>query len=316
MAVSFANFPKFLVKTLLPALRALPPRAALKLVARLGRLEYAVNFRRRRRYGAAVRQAARHFGVDWDANQTGRELAANQFRWRARDLLLDNLSDLQAEPFFHVRGQDALESALAKGRGVILLFNHFGAFLMPAHWLVRRGFPLRWFTERPRQISRLVSRDFGDDGPLGQRKLFISRRLSPGEGSTAIRHAMRILHAGLIVQIAGDVRWTGGRTAPGILLGKRYHFTTTWITLAAMTGSPVVPVYSTMRPDGSCDLEFLSPFEVAPDTPRNPIETARLVQQNLDEIEARIKLHPDNSLDYLFWTESDPAGGEVESEAA
>lgn len=313
MAVSFANLPKFLVKNLLPALRALPPRAALKLVSGLGRLEYSLNFSRRRKYDAAVRQAATHFGVDWDSNVTGRELAANQFRWRARDMLLDGLSDLQAEPYFHVTGQQALEAAVARGKGVILLFNHFGSFLMPAHWIVRRGYPLRWFTERPRHISKLVSRDFADDGPLGQGKLFISRRLSPKEGSTAIRRAVRILQAGMIVQIAGDVRWSGARTSPGIFLGHRYSFTTTWITLAAMTGSPVVPVYSVMRPDGSCSLEFLDAFEVAPNVPKNPIETARLVQQNLDAIEARIKLFPDNSLDYLFWTEDDPHGGESEA---
>lgn len=312
MAVSFANLPKFLVKNLLPALRALPPRAALRIVSGLGRLEYSLNWPRRRKYGDAVRRAAEHFGASWDPARTGRDLAANQFRWRARDVLLDGLDDRQAAPYFLVSGAEKLALAHGRGRGVILLFNHFGAFLMPAHWIVRRGYPLRWFTERPRQISKLVSRDFGDDGPLGQRRLFISRRLTAKEGSTAIRRAVRILQAGMIVQIAGDVRWSGGRTAPGTFLGKRYRFTTTWITLAAMTGAPVVPVYSVMRPDGSCDLEFLDAIEVSPDALKTG-EAARLVQGNLDAIEQRIRLHPDNSLDYLFWSESDPQNGDSEA---
>lgn len=177
---------------------------------------------------------------------------------------------------------------------------------------MRQGYPLRWFTERPRQISKLLSRDFGDDGPLGQKGLFISRRLTPKEGSTAIRRAVRVLKAGMIVQLAGDVRWSGARSVDGVLLGKRYKFTTTWITLAAMSGTTVVPVYGLMRPDGSCGLEFLPAFEVAPDAFESG-EAARLVQENLSAVESRIRLHPENSLDYLFWSETDPMGSGSEA---
>lgn len=312
MAVSFANLPKFLVKNLLPALRALPPRAAIKVVSAMGRLEFALNWSRRKKYREAVSRASDHFGESWDPSRTGRELAANQFRWRARDVLLDRLDDEEVSPYFHVTGAEHLDEARRRGKGVILLFNHFGPFLMPAHWIARQGYPLRWFTERPRQISRLVSREFGDDGPLGQRRLFISRRLSTKEGSTAIRQAVRILKAGMIVQIAGDVRWSGPRTAPGVFLGRRYRFTTTWVSLAAMTGSPVVPVFSVMLPDGSCSLEFLEPFEVSPDAMKTN-EVATIVQRNLDQIEEQIHKYPENSLEYLFWSESDPNGGDAEA---
>lgn len=187
---------------------------------------------------------------------------------------------------------------------MILLFNHFGAFLMPAHWIVRHGYPLRWFTERPRHVSNLLSRDFGDDGPLGQRRLFISRRLSPKEGSTAVRRAVRVIEAGMVVQLAGDVRWGGARTAPGTFLGRNYQFTTTWVTLAAMTGAPVVPAFCVMTRDGKYDLEFLPELDV-PRTATRPDEAAPFVQKNLDEIETRVKLHPENSLDYFFWTDTD-----------
>lgn len=310
MAFSVANLPKFLVKHLLPALRVLPPRAALRVVSDLGRVEHALNLPRRWKYDAAVRRAAEQLGEPWDTRRTSRDLAANQFRWRARDLLLDRLSDERAAAYFEVTGEDNLSAAFEKHKGVVLLFNHFGPFLMPAHWIVRRGYPLRWFTERPRQISKLLSREFGDDGPLGQKGLFISRRLTPKQGSTAIRRAVRILKAGMIVQLAGDVRWSGARNVPGTLLGKRYTFTTTWITLAAMSGAPVVPVYGVMRPGGSCALEFLPAFDV----PANALssgEAARLVQDNLSSIESRIRKHPENSLDYLFWSETDPTGSEA-----
>jgi len=123
---------------------------------------------------------------------------------------------------------------------------------------------------------------------------------------------VRILEAGMIVQIAGDVRWTGPRTANAHFLGNRYQFTTTWITLAAMSGAPVVPVYSVMNPDGSCSLEFLDAFNVSPNALKTD-EARQLVQRNLDQIEAHVRQHPDNSLDYLFWTENDQASPEAEA---
>jgi lauroyl/myristoyl acyltransferase len=309
MAFSVANLPKFLVKNLMPALRVLSPRTALRVVSDLGRIEYALNPSRRWKYRAAVRKASQHFGESWLPGKTACDLAANQFRWRARDLLLDGLSDEGAKAYFHVTGQDHLRQAFDRKKGVVLLFNHFGPFLMPAHWIVRQGYPLRWFTERPRQISKLLSKDFADDGPLGQKSLFISRRLTPKEGSTAIRKAVRVLQSGMIVQLAGDVRWAGPRAVSGELLGTRYQFTTTWITLAAMSGAPVVPVYGVMKPDGTCDLEFLPSFDVSPNALKTD-EAERLVHENLAAIEMRIRQYPENSLDYLFWNGADAMGGE------
>lgn len=310
MAFSVANLPKFLVKNLLPALRALPPRAALKVVSDLGRMDYTLNVPRRLRFDAAVRRASAVLNAEW-GRSTARELAANEYRWRARDLFLDGLPDDAIGPYFHVTGEDHLKDAFARQRGAVLLFNHFGPFLMPAHWIVRKGYPLRWFTERPRQISKVLSREFGDDGPLGQKKLFISRRLTPKEGSTAVRRAVRILKAGMIVQLAGDVRWSGSRNAWGTLLGRRYRFTTTWLTLAAMSGAPVVPTFSVMRPDGACDVEFLEPFDVPADVFEAGAEGG-FVQGNLDRIEAWVRRHPENSLDYFFWSEADVTGEEAE----
>ena len=77
-----------------------------------------------------------------------------------------------------------------------------------------------------------------------------------------------------------------------------------------MSGAPVVPVYAVMKPDGACDLEFLPSFDVAPDALKTD-EAGKLVLENLRAIESRIRLYPDNSLDYLFWSESDVAGAEA-----
>ncbi len=303
MAWGIANARKRLVQGLLPALKWLPPRHATRFVAALGQAEYCLSPPYHHRFAAAVRASGERIGAEWDVDATARRLAGNHARWHARDNFLDGLSDAQAERLLTVAGREHLEAAQAMGRGVVLLFNHYGPFLMPAHWLVRHGYPLRWFTERPRHISRMISATFATEGPLGQKELFVSRKLNPNEGGAAIRRAMRMLRSGLIVQLAGDVRWSGNRCAPGHFLGRDYRFTTTWVTLAARTGAPVLPVFSVMCPDGTCRVEFLPP-ECPPPEASEPEGAAPWVQANLDRVEAWVRRFPDNSLDYFFWSES------------
>lgn len=303
MRLSFLNARKGVLQVILPLLRLLPPRTASCMVARLGEAEFAINRPLRHRFDEALQRGARYFGCDWDVASVGKELAGNHLRWRARDLLLDGLPNETVAPMFTVKGRENLDSALAKNKGVLLLFNHFGACLMPAHWLVREGYPLRWFTERPRHISKLVERSFQTEGPLGQAKLFMSRKASPAEGGTAIRRAVRMLKAGMIVQVAGDVRWTGSRTATATFLGRRYTFTTTWITLASLTGAPVVPAFAVMGKDGTYHIEFLRAYDIPPDAGKHD-DGSHWVQSYLDLIEARVRNHPENSSDYFFWADS------------
>ncbi len=297
------NLRKRLLQGLLPGLRLLPPRLASRVVARLGQAEFWLHPAMRHSVIDAVEQAAGRIEADWNARTTARRLIGNTLRWHARDKLLDGLTDRQVATVLEVHGQEHLDQAYRANRGVVLLFNHFGPFLMPAHWLVRQGYPLRWFTERPRHISKLVARTFSTEGPLGQRDLFISRHLTPSEGGAAIRKAVRMLQAGMIVQLAGDVRWSGVRCAPGRFLGRDYHFTTTWVSLAGRTGAPVVPAFAVMNRDGTYRIEFLPPLDVPREAAGCPEVATRWVQHNLSTIEEWVRRFPENSGDYFFWNE-------------
>lgn len=302
MRLGLLNARKGLPQILLPGLRLLPPRAAARLVDAMGQGEFHWNPSIRRRVEAAVVRASAHFGAGWDAPRVGRRLLGNHFRWRFRDRLLDGRADALVEPLLRAQGRDHLDSALARGKGVILLFNHFGSFLMPAHWLVRHGYPLRWLTERPRNVSRLLSSGFGDEGPLGQKALFMSRKADTAEGASSIRRALRVLKAGMVVQVAGDVRWDGPRTARARFLGHEYSFSTTWASLAAMAGAPVVPAFGWMQPDGTNEVEFAPAFVVPTEDARTD-DLGRWMQLYLDLLEAKVRDHPENSGDYFFWDE-------------
>ncbi len=296
------NIRKALLRLILPTLRVLPPRTASRFVAGIGRTEYALGRTLRVRFDTAVRRGAEYFGAPWNVTSVGRALAGNQIRWRTRDQLLDGLSDEVVSSLFEVSGRSHLDEAHSQGRGVILLGNHFGAHLMPAHWLVREGYALRLFMERPHHISRFLSRDFETEGPLGQKKLFISRRADPTEAAGSILRAGRVLKAGMTILIAGDVRWAGQHTAEATFLGRTYRFSATWVALAALTGAPVVPVFCHMGADGSHHLEFDPWFRVPPDGARaGHLEES--VGPCLARIEARVRQSPENSNEYLFWGE-------------
>ncbi|GIW87317.1 MAG: hypothetical protein KatS3mg108_1641 [Isosphaeraceae bacterium] len=298
------NVRKRLLRIVVPALRAMGPAPAARIVSRIGRIEYDLLPRLRLRFDEAVRRGAAHFGAHWDIPAIGRNLAGNQIRWRTRDLLLDGVSDDHLAPLFDVVGRDQLEAALAERRGLVLLGNHFGAHMMPAHWIKRQGLPLRLFMERPHQVSRFLQAGFDDDGPLGQRKLFVSRKADTAEAAASILRATKVLKAGMVLYIAGDVRWSGQYSVATQFLGRSVQISATWAVLSALAGSPVVPVFCHMRDDGTHRLEFLPAFHVDPDQTKGPALEAH-VRRFLEEIEARVAADPANSNDYFFWSEPD-----------
>jgi lauroyl/myristoyl acyltransferase len=295
-----AGLQRHALRVLMPLLRRAPAPVSAVVIDGLGWINYKLVPGNREIYERAVRRGREETGEDWDDREVARRLASGLVHWRSRDRLLDGLTDDQALRRFEVEGRDHLDGAYAQKRGVILLGNHFGSHLHPSHWLYREDYPLRLFMERPRHISKYMNRQFQTDGPLGQEKLFISRRSTPTEAAASILRAMRILNAGMVLQIAGDVRWQGTHTAPAEFLGSTYLFSTTWVILAAMTGAPVVPVFC--RPDGQGHymLEFLPSFRVPAEAPRNG-QDARYVQRALDAIADQVRRHPDQSNDYFTW---------------
>ncbi len=183
---------------------------------------------------------------------------------------------------------------------MILLANHFGSHVLMTHWMFRAGYMLRWFGERPRNVSTFLARQFETGGPLGQAALFVSRTAAPAEAASAIHHAARLLNAGLIVKVACDVRWPDAKAARAIFLGREAPFSTTWVNLAALTGAAVVPAFCRMDDGGTYHLDFLEPFHVPPDA-RRVGNAAEWVRRGLDLLEAQVRLHPEQSNDYFFW---------------
>jgi phosphatidylinositol dimannoside acyltransferase len=156
--------------------------------------------------------------------------------------------------------------------------------------------------ERPRHISRFLSAHFSTAGPTGQEKLFISRQGDAAYSAGSILRAARAIKAGMLLYIAGDVRWSGRLTETAQFLGRNIRFSSTWVVLAAMTQAPVVMAFCRMESDGRYHLEFRPGFFV----PREAAEEGKggtWVQQFIDALESQLRQSPANSNDYFFWDE-------------
>jgi KDO2-lipid IV(A) lauroyltransferase len=299
------NIRKYFLGMILPILRRLPLPVASRLIAGIGRAEYALFGTLRAAFDSAVARGAERLGCSWDMAEVSRALCGNQIRFRTRDRLLDGVPDRRVGPLFDVSGRDRLDAAREEGKGVILLSSHFGGHLLPAHWLYRQNVPLRFYMERPRHISKYLTRQFRTAGPLGQDRLFITRsKDDPATSASSILRASRVLGAGMLIYLAGDVRWAGPNSQPARFLGRTYRFSATWVRLAALSGAPVVPVFCQMRPDGTYRVEFCAPFHVPEDAPRTG-RTVDWVQSFLEMLEEQVRLYPETSNEYFFWPESD-----------
>jgi phosphatidylinositol dimannoside acyltransferase len=264
----------------------------------------AIRLGLRGEFRQAVMRGQSMLDCRWDVPEVSRELAGNHVLWRTRDLLLDGAPDDRVREMFVVTGRESLDEAIALKRGCLVLASHFGAHLLPAHWLFRQDLPVRFYMERPRHISRYMSRHFQSDGPLGQDKLFISRQGVPADSASSILRAARTLKAGMLLYLAGDVRWTGQLTEQAQFLGRDMRFSTTWVVLAAMTEAPVVMVFCRMQSDGRYHIEFRPSFQVPKDTAEKG-ETGRWVRHFIEILEDQVRRYPENSNDYFFWGESE-----------
>jgi KDO2-lipid IV(A) lauroyltransferase len=284
----------------MPILRRLPLSLASRLVSGIGRIEYRLHPHLRLSFDQAVARGRDALEQSWSIPTIGRELAGNHILWRTRDLLLDGCTDEQALAAFRVSGREHLDEALGQGKGCVVLASHFGAHMMPAHWLYRQRYPLRLYMERPRNVSRYMAAQFRQGGSPGQDKLFISRKSDPADSASSILRAARALKSGMLLFLAGDVRWDGKLTAPGRFLGETFRFSATWVVLAASTECPVVVAFCQMEPDGRYHLEFRPAFQV-PRSDNGPDGMAKWVQHYLAILESQIRRHPTNSNDYFFW---------------
>jgi lauroyl/myristoyl acyltransferase len=280
---------------LLPALRVLGPLVGDAVLGCIGWLAISLKPRSKRMIRSSLDSAAAALDADWSIEATWPALAANIARFLARDYPLDGQSDQAVLARFSVWGYERLQTALADGRGAILVGSHLGAHIAGVHWLFRRGVPLRLLVQRPRHVSRTLDRYFDAGGPHPQVEMFLRRDLSPAVAIERIFRARSALRDGLAIYLNGDIPWTGPNTYAGTLLGYPQQLLAIWTELAVLTGAPVFLVFCTHRFGGRFALEIEAMGRLRPG------EEESAAADYLKQLEARIAGCPADAVAHLLW---------------
>ena len=239
--------------------RMLPLGALCRLSAWRGRLLYGL----RRREAEALRKnlAPLARGNDDAATLARRFLEEQQIR-RLLIILAPRLGTEELLRLLPLRGLENLERALAGGSGAILLLSHLHSLggLLAVVLLRRLGHDVRvavptledpWSTTRAR---RLLSRILGPEETLAQ-------QIGGFPCQFNIRPIVRALKGGTAVAQTGD-GWHSASFVDVQFLGRTLPFPTGMLSIARLTGVPVVPLFVT-GPATRMEVLIEEPFQVA-----------------------------------------------------
>ncbi len=233
--------------------------------------------------------------------------ALDTYRSYALDTV-DFLRAMSASPrelddTFDMQPQDRaiLESALALGRGAILITGHYGNWeaggLLMQHAL---GLPLTVvaMAEANAEVNRLRHEI--------RRRMNIETLEVRQSLDTALQ-LRRVLAANRFVALLGD-RHLGRDRVEVTLFGRRVWFLHTPALLAALTGAPLIPVFIERIARGRFRGQAAPPIHVDRDTDRkSAIKDA--TQRFATLLEDRIRSHPEFWYQfYPYWNAHAPDG--------
>ena len=281
---------------LLPALRLLGPAACDAVLSGLGRAVGALWLPRRWEHIAAPRRVRNALGADWSPEALRPELAAATARYLARDYPLDGISDAALGDRFEVEGFEALQAALERKQGAIVVGSHLGGHIAGLHALFRLGVPLRLLVQRPGHVSAELNRQFDrSDVPYPQSGFFVRRAPLAGHGGRANPPRRSALRDGLAVYLTADIPWDGPNSRPGRLLGQTHRFLSVWADLAVQTRVPVFLVFCNHRGGGRYALTIDPPWMLG-----RGDEPAAVVRY-FDRLERAIAADPADAVAHLLW---------------
>ena len=154
-----------------------------------------------------------------------------------------------------IEGEEHLKQALARGKGVLALSAHLGAFTMIGARMGAAGYPFSIVVKQPKDehFARCL-----DD----YRARLGIRTISAKPRRDAVRGILKSLRENRVVVIVADEFKSGDVTVD--FMGQTFPAPRGPATLALRTGAVTLPIFSTWHPDGS--LRILIGPEIAPGT--------------------------------------------------
>jgi len=182
-----------------------------------------------------------------------------------------------------MEGEEHLKQALARGKGVLALSAHLGAFTMIGPRIAAAGYPFSIVVKQPKDehFARCL-----DDyrAQLGVRTISAKPR------KDAVRGILKSLRENRIVVVIADEFKSGDVTVD--FMGQKSPAPRGPATLALRTGAVILPMFSTWRPDGSLCLLIepeISPIRLE-DLEKSVAATTALFTRQL---ESAIRRYPE-----------------------
>jgi lauroyl/myristoyl acyltransferase len=235
---------------------------------------------------AAARQVTR----DWFRHASCDALDVMRLRHRARPL----------RRLVQVRGQEHLEAALAAGQGAILCSAHFGSYHSGFSVLHAGGFPVttigRWQYKYTAGLSG-AERRLWDRVYRRVRRHRQRPNIEPWPGRVQVAaQAAAALRANEVVTISIDAPPLDNdraRTIEVPLLGRSARLLPGVVTLAQLTGAPVLPCFIHRSADYRHQV-----LEISAPVPMDG-GTAAAFARCAEQVSAAIRLSP---AQWVYWT--------------
>ena len=271
----------FFAVSLIKIANLLPRKWVLKVTGSLGNLAYHI-FKEAREI--TINNLTQVFGHQKNKNEII-TLSKKVFRMigkNAGDIIralpIDGLSQL--EKFIKVEGEEYLKAAVAKGKGVILITGHIGAFELIGSYLGLAGY-------RPLAIGTALKDEKLNNLLLHNRT---SRGIEAVERGKETFKLIKALKSGRIVIMLID-QDTRVKSRFVNFLGKPAATPIGAALMAQKTAAAVVPIYISMQSDHSQLIEVFPevPIISGGDEEENLIEN---IQRISDTTEAAILRNP------------------------
>lgn len=233
--------------------------------------------------------------------------------WRSRACEVMDLMRLRgrAAPLaelVEIRGTEHLERALEQGRGAILCSAHFGSYLGAFSLIHAAGFPLtnigRWDWNYRSELSSFERRFW--DLAYARRVLRHRQRpnIEPWKGRNQVAvQAAAALRKNEVVTLCSDpapIAADRARAVEAPFLGGRARLVPGVVTLAELTGAPLLMAFAHRRDDYRHQVLQISPPVALDDGPDNAFRRC------VAEMDAAIRANP---RDWYFWFQHDELEG-------
>jgi protein-L-isoaspartate(D-aspartate) O-methyltransferase len=266
--------------------RALPRRWALGLGSALGWVWFHLVRVRRRVALENLRLALPELGPR-ERRRVARDCLRELGRSAVELLRVPGLDRAAAGRLLEHQGEEHLAAAQARGRGVLVVTAHFGAFDVLACAEALGGLRLA-----------VVSRELH---ARGANRFWMRLRERAGLRIVPPRNAAlqihRLLAEGWLVALVIDQHMPPGRGIPVPFFGRPASTTHAPAVLALGSGAPLLPVTSERLPDGRHRVVFEPPREVAALPGEDRLATVERVTRELNEwLEGRVRARPDHWL--------------------